>query len=436
MEEKVLLRNVGVPNSHEIDVYLERGGYQALEEALKEFTPENLVDMVKESGLRGRGGAGFPAGVKWSFLPPGVFPRYLVCNADEGEPGTFKDRVLIEHDPHGLLEGIIISSYACQVERAFIYIRGEYVFGADRLDRAIEQAYDRGYLGKNILRSGYDLEITVHRGAGAYICGEETGLLTSLEGGRAHPKLKPPFPASEGLYHKPTVINNVETLFNVPPIVLKGADWYRSFGTEKSTGTKLFSISGHVKKPGVYELALGTPMRTLIYDCAGGPLDDKPIIAVIPGGSSTPMLPASVIDTVTLDYEALAEAGSMLGSGAVIVIGQGTCIVGMVERLAEFYRHESCGKCVPCREGTDWLYKILRRIKHGQGREEDIELLLDICDNIAGKTFCPLGDAALGPVRSSIALFRAEYVYHINEKSCPMCNEQYVEGPAMVEAEG
>ena len=436
MEEKVLLRNVGVPNSHEIDVYLERGGYQALEEALKEFTPKDLVDMVKESGLRGRGGAGFPAGVKWSFLPPGVFPRYLVCNADEGEPGTFKDRVLIEHDPHGLLEGIIISSYACQVEHAFIYIRGEYVFGADRLDRAIEQAYDRGYLGKNILRSGYDLDITVHRGAGAYICGEETGLLTSLEGGRAHPKLKPPFPATEGLYHKPTVINNVETLFNVPFIVLKGADWYRSFGTEKSTGIKLFSISGHVKKPGVYELALGTPMRTLIYDCAGGPLDDKPIMAVIPGGSSTPMLPAGVIDTVTLDYEALAEAGSMLGSGAVIVIGQGTCIVDMVERLAEFYRHESCGKCVPCREGTDWLYKILRRIKHGQGREEDIDLLLDICDNIAGKTFCPLGDAALGPVRSSIALFRNEYLHHIREKRCPFSNEQLVEGIELVEAEG
>ena len=436
MEEKVLLRNVGVPNSHEIDVYLERGGYQALEEALKEFTPKDLVDMVKESGLRGRGGAGFPAGVKWSFLPPGVFPRYLVCNADEGEPGTFKDRVLIEHDPHGLLEGIIISSYACQVEHAFIYIRGEYVFGADRLDRAIEQAYDRGYLGKNILRSGYDLEITVHRGAGAYICGEETGLLTSLEGGRAYPKLKPPFPATEGLYHKPTIINNVETLFNVPFIVLKGADWYRSFGTEKSTGIKLFSISGHVKKPGVYELPLGTPMRTLIYDCAGGPLDDKPIIAVIPGGSSTPMLPASVIDTVALDYEALAEAGSMLGSGAVIVIGQGTCIVDIVERLAEFYRHESCGKCVPCREGTDWLYKILRRIKHGEGREEDIDLLLDICDNIAGKTFCPLGDAALGPVRSSIALFRNEYLYHINEKSCPMSKNRYVEAPQLVEAEG
>jgi len=419
MEEKVLLRNVGVLNSHEIDVYMERGGYQALPKALKEFKPADLVNLVKDSGLRGRGGAGFPAGVKWSFLPPKVFPRYLVCNADEGEPGTFKDRVLIEQDPHGLIEGIIISCYACQVEHAFIYIRGEYVFGADRLDRAVEQAYGRGYLGKNILGSGYNLELTVHRGAGAYICGEETGMLTSLEGDRGHPKLKPPFPASEGLYRKPTVINNVETLFNVPFIVLNGAAWYKGFGTEQSPGLKLFSISGHVNKPGVYELPLGTPLRSLIYDYAGGPPEGKPIKTVIPGGSSTPMLPADVVETVTLDYEAIAKAGSMLGSGAVIVIGQGTCIVRTVERLAEFYRHESCGKCLPCREGTDWMYQILRRIEHGAGRETDIDLLLDICDNMAGKTFCPLGDAALGPVRSSIALFRDEYLVHIREKRCP-----------------
>jgi len=420
MEETVLLRNVGVPNSHEIDVYIERGGYQALPKVLKELKPADLVTLVKESGLRGRGGAGFPAGVKWSFLPPGVFPRYLVCNADEGEPGTFKDRVLIEQDPHGLIEGIIISSYACQVEHAFVYIRGEYVFGADRLDRAVEQAYDRGYLGENIQGSGYNLELTVHRGAGAYVCGEETGMLTSLEGDRGHPKLKPPFPAAEGLYRKPTVINNVETLFNVPFIVLNGAAWYKGFGTEQSPGIKLFSISGHVKKPGVYELPLGTSLHSLIYDYAGGPLDDKPIKTVIPGGSSTPMLPPDVVETVTLDYEAIAKAGSMLGSGAVIVIGQGTCIVRVVERLAEFYRHESCGKCLPCREGTDWMYLILHRLEHGKGCEGDIELLLDICDNMSGKTFCPLGDAALGPVRSSIALFRDEYQDHIRETRCPV----------------
>jgi len=419
MDEKVLLRNVGVPNSHEINVYIERGGYQALAKALKEYKPEELVELVKASGLRGRGGAGFPAGVKWSFLPKGVYPRYLVCNADEGEPGTFKDRVLIEHDPHGLIEGIIISSYACQVELAFIYIRGEYAFGAERLERAIEQAYERGYLGQDILGSGYDLELVVHRGAGAYICGEETALLTSLEGERGHPRLKPPFPASEGVYRKPTIINNVETLFNVPFIVQHGAEWYKGFGTERSPGPKLFCVSGHVKKPGIYELPLGTPLRTLIYDCAGGPLDGKPIKAVIPGGASTPMLPAEAITRVNLDFESLLEAGSMLGSGAVIVIGQGTCIVRVVERLTAFFRHEDCGQCLPGREGIDWLYKILHRIENGQGREEDLDLLLDICANIGGKSLCPLGDAALGPITSSIRHFRDEYLYHTREKRCP-----------------
>jgi NADH-quinone oxidoreductase subunit F len=418
MAEPILLRNVGIPDSHEIDVYIQRGGYKALPKALKEFEPPALVDLVKRSGLRGRGGAGFPAGVKWSFLPKGVYPRYLVCNADEGEPGTFKDRVLIEQDPHGLIEGIIISCYACEVNTAFIYIRGEYEFGAQRLERAVEQARQRGFLGKNILGSKYSLDIIVHRGAGAYVCGEETGMLTSLEGDRGHPKLKPPFPASEGLYRKPNVINNVETLFNVPFIVERGAEWYTSMGTEKSPGLKLFCISGHVNKPGVYELPLAMPLRTLIDEYAGGPLEGKPIKAVIPGGSSTPMITAEHLD-VALDYEALAAVGTMLGSGAVIVIGEGTCIVKLVERLAEFYRHESCGKCIPCREGTDWIYKILHRIEHGNGREEDLDLLLDICNNIGGKSFCPLGDAALGPVRSSIQHFREEYLQHIREKRCP-----------------
>ena len=414
--EKVLLRNVGIPNSWEIDTYVERGGYQALAKTLKEHQPADVVAMVKASGLRGRGGAGFPAGVKWGFVPPGVYPRYMVCNADEGEPGTFKDRVLIEHDPHGLIEGIAISSYACEAEVAFIYIRGEYEFGAQRLERAIEQAHERGCLGKDILGNDYNLDVVVHRGAGAYVCGEETALLSSLEGDRGHPRLKPPFPASEGVYRKPTIVNNVETLFNVPFIVERGADWYRDFGTEKSSGLKLFSISGHVNKPGVYELPLGTPMMRLINDCAGGP--SQPIKAVIPGGSSTPMLPADKLEGLTLDYEAIAEAGSMLGSGAVIVIGQNTCIVRAVERLAEFYRHESCGKCIPCREGTDWLYQILHRIEHGGGREQALDLLLDICDGIAGKSFCPLGDAALGPVRSSVEHFRDEYLFHIHEKRC------------------
>jgi NADH-quinone oxidoreductase subunit F len=419
MTETILLRNVGIPDSHEMSVYQERGGYQALAKALQEYKPAALVTLVKDSGLRGRGGAGFPAGLKWSFLPQGVHPRYLVCNADEGEPGTFKDRVLMEHDPHAVVEGIIIASYACEVEHAFIYIRGEFALAAERLERAIAQAYERGYLGRNILGSGYSLELTLHRGAGAYICGEETGLLTSLEGDRGHPKLKPPFPATEGLYRKPTVINNVETLCNVPPIVLRGAQWYTGMGTAKSPGVKLFCISGNVQKPGVYELPLGTPMRTLIYDCAGGPRPGQAIKAIIPGGSSTPMLTPDVVDAgLALDYEAIAAAGSMLGSGAVIVIGDRTCIVRATLRLAKFYRHESCGKCIPCREGTDWLYLTLKRIEGGAGREEDLDLLLKICDSISGRSFCPLGDAAVGPVRSSIQRFRDEYLVHIRQGRC------------------
>lgn len=418
MQTKVLLRNVGVPNSGEIETYVERGGYRALRKALKEHQPREIIQIVLDSGLRGRGGAGFPAGRKWMFLPKGVYPRYLVCNADEGEPGTFKDRVLMEHDPHGVIEGIILSSYACEVEHSFIYIRGEYDLSYQRLRRAIDQAYKWGHLGKNILDSGYDLELSILRGAGAYICGEETALLSSLEGKRGHPKLKPPFPAAEGLYRKPTIINNVETLFNVPFIVSNGAEWYRQWGTERSPGLKLFCVSGHVERPGTYELPLATPMRELIYDVCGGPQDGIPLKAIIPGGSSTPMLPADVALETNLDYEAIFQAGSMLGSGAVIAINEQTCIVGVTERLAAFYCHESCGKCIPCREGTDWMYRILRRIEHGQGRDEDLDLLLDICDNIAGKSFCPLGDAAVGPVQSSIERFRKEYEFHICEKRC------------------
>jgi NADH-quinone oxidoreductase subunit F len=420
MQTKVLLRNVGVPNSHEIETYVKQGGYLALEKALKEYRPQDVVQIVLDSGLRGRGGAGFPAGRKWMFLPKGVYPRYLVCNADEGEPGTFKDRLLMEHDPHGVIEGIMIASYACEVEHAFIYVRGEYDLSYKRLRRAVDQAYEWGYLGKNrrIAESGYHLELSILRGAGAYICGEETALLSSLEGKRGHPKLKPPFPATEGLYRKPTVINNVETLFNVPFIVANGAAWYRQWGTERSPGLKLFCVSGHVERPGTYELPLGTPMRELIDDVCGGPKDGIPLKAIIPGGSSTPMMPAKVALETNLDYEAITEAGSMLGAGAVIAINEETCLVRVTERLALFYRHESCGKCIPCREGTDWMHKILRRIEHGQGRMEDLDLLLDICDSIAGKSFCPLGDAAVGPVRSSIERFRPEYEFHIREKRC------------------
>jgi len=414
----VLMHNVGIPNSHDIETYVEQGGYQALSRALIENQPQDIVQTVLDAGLRGRGGAGFPTGRKWMFLPADVHPRYLVCNADEGEPGTFKDRVLMEHDPHGVVEGIIISSYACEVESAFIYIRGEYDLGYKRLRNAIDQAYERGYLGQDILGSGYNLALSILRGAGAYICGEETSLLSSLEGRRGHPKLKPPFPAVEGLYRKPTVINNVETLFNVPFIIAEGVDWYRQWGTERSPGTKLFCVSGHVERPGTYELPMATPMRELISNVCGGPKDGIPLKAIIPGGSSTPMMPAGVALSTNLDYESIFEAGSMLGSGGVVAINEQTCIVQLTERLAAFYRHESCGKCIPCREGTDWMYKILQRIERGHGRAKDLDLLLDICENIAGKSFCPLGDAAVGPVQSSIQCFRAEYEFHIQEKRC------------------
>jgi len=418
VQTNILLHNVGVPAAHQIETYVERGGYRALVKALSELQPSDVVQTVLDSGLRGRGGAGFPAGRKWMFLPKDTYPRYLVCNADEGEPGTFKDRVLMEHDPHGVVEGIIIASYACQVAHAFIYIRGEYDLSYQRLRQAVDEAYERGLLGRNILDSGYDLEISILRGAGAYVCGEETALLSSLEGKRGHPKLKPPFPAAEGLYRKPTIINNVETLFNVPFIVSHGAEWYRQWGTERSPGLKLFCVSGHVERPGTYELPLATPMHELIYDLCGGPKDGIPLKAIIPGGSSVPMMHAEKALETNLDYEALVEAGSMLGSGAVIVVNEQTCIVKTTMRLAAFYRHESCGKCIPCREGTDWMYKILRRIEHGQGRMEDLDLLLDIGDNIAGKSFCPLGDAAVGPVQSSVERFREEYEYHIREKRC------------------
>jgi NADH-quinone oxidoreductase subunit F len=418
MQTNVLLRNVGVTDSHEIETYVSRGGYEALTKVLEEGQPSKVKEVVLNAGLRGRGGAGFPTGRKWMFLPNGVYPRYLVCNADEGEPGTFKDRVLMEHDPHGVIEGIIVSSYACEAGHAFIYIRGEYDLSYRRLHHAVDQAYSAGFLGKNIRGSGYDLDLSIIQGAGAYICGEETSLLSSLEGKRGHPKLKPPFPAAQGLYRLPTIINNVETLFNVPFIVLNGSDWYRQWGTELSPGVKLFSVSGHVERPGVYEVPLSTPIRELIYDLCGGPKDGVPLKAIIPGGSSTRMLRADVALEARLDYEALCDVGSDLGSGGVIAINEKTCIVGLVARLAGFYRHESCGKCIPCREGTDWMYKILQRIERGEGRAEDLPLLLDICDNIAGKSFCPLGDAAVQPVRSSIERFREEYDFHIREKRC------------------
>lgn len=417
--EPVLFRNMGIPNAWEIDVYESRGGYQALRKALKEHTPADVIEIVKQSGLRGRGGAGFPTGMKWSFVPKDISPKYLSCNADESEPGTFKDRQLMENDPHQLVEGVAVSCYAIGVEEAFIYIRGELAFAARRLEHAISQAYERGYLGKNILGSAFSVDIVVSRGAGAYICGEETAQLESLEGNRAMPRSRPPFPAVVGLYGKPTVINNVETLSNVPHIINNGAEWFTRIGVPpRNTGTKIYSLSGRVNRPGNYELPLGTTIRELVYEHGGGVLGGKAIKAVIPGGTSAPMLGADKLD-LPLDFDSVAQAGSMLGSAAVMVLDETVCIPHAVARMVEFYVHESCGKCVPCREGNFWLLKILERIVHGHGREGDIDLILDLCGNIGGgKTLCALGDAAINPVLGGLRLFRDEFEYHIRHGHC------------------
>jgi len=415
--ERILLRNVDVPNSEKISTYLERGGYQALRKALQEYTPEKLIEIVKASKLRGRGGAGFPAGLKWGFMPKGDVTKYVCVNTDEGEPGTFKDRLLVERDPHQVIEGTIIAAYAVGAHRAFVYIRGEFFMGVKRWIKAIADACDHGFLGKNILGSGFDLDLSVHRGAGAYICGEETAMLNSLEGKRGEPRLKPPFPAQVGLYGQPTLVHNVETLANVPHIILRGPEWYTSIGTEQSTGPKLFCVSGHVKRRGNYELPLGTPLREIIFAHAGGMRDDKPLKAVIPGGASTPVLTKEYLD-ITMDFESLAKAGSMLGTGAIIVLDESTCMVDVARRLTKFFAHESCGRCTPCRVGTQKLLEILNRIEFGHGQEGDIDLLLSLCEGIAGRTFCPMGDAAVNPTLSTIKHFRDEYEYHIKHKRC------------------
>ncbi len=419
MPELIVTKDIDVPGINSLEVYSQHGGYKALAKALREYQPDDLVELVKKSGLRGRGGAGFPTGMKWSFLAKNDKPRYLCCNCDESEPGTCKDRMLMEKLPHRLVEGVIITSYACRISTAFIFIRGELAEAARQVERAVQEAYDAGFIGKNILGSGYSMDVIVHRGAGAYICGEESSLMEALEGRRGYPRLKPPFPAVVGLYGGPTVINNCETLSTIPAIVTGGVEWYTSFGTEKSKGTRLFSVSGHVKKPGNYELPLGTPMRTLIYDeqYGGGILGNKQLKAIIPGGSSAPILGADKVD-ISLDFEAIAAAGSMAGSGAVIVLNEDTCIVDAILRMTEFYRDESCGKCTPCREGTYWLTEILERLEHGHGKMQDIDKLADICSNISGRSFCPLGDAATSSIVSGIKLFREEFEYHVKNGCC------------------
>jgi NADH-quinone oxidoreductase subunit F len=415
--ELILLKNMMQPGyTGSLMDYEKTGGYQALRNTLGKIAPPDVTAMVRKSGLRGRGGAGFPTGVKWGFLPKDYHgPRYLCCNADESEPGTFKDRQLMERDPHQVLEGIVLACYAIGAETAYIYIRGEMVLGSKILEQAIGEARAAGYIGKNILGMGINADVWVHRGAGAYICGEETALLESLEGKRGLPRIKPPFPATHGLYNKPTVVNNVETLANLPHIINRGPEWFAAIGSPpKSTGTRVFCVSGHVKRPGNYEVPMGMTVRELVYEYAGGMRSDKPIKAFIPGGASAPFLTPAHLD-VKLDFEHVAAAGSMLGSGGVTVMEEGTSMVWAALRLMEFFYHESCGKCSPCREGSSWLVQILRRILAKRGRMEDLETLLDLCKNIAGRTVCAFGDAEVAPIQSTLKYWRQEYVDLINE---------------------
>jgi NADH-quinone oxidoreductase subunit F len=427
MGRQILLENIAVPGIRTFDVYRKTGGYDALFKALREMSPNDVISEVKKSGLRGRGGAGFSTGTKWGFVDKrSSKPTYLICNADESEPGTFKDRYLMEHLPHLLLEGIIISAYALGANTAFIYVRGEFKYIIGILNKALGEAYSNRMLGNNILNSGYNLDIHVHPGAGAYICGEETALIESLEGKRGNPRIKPPYPASVGLYGSPTVINNVETLATVSPIILMGGDEYSRIGVGRSTGTKLMSACGNINRPGVYEVAMGLPVEEFIYSdkYCGGIGNNKKMKAVIPGGSSVPVLPSDLIlrtangEPRLLSFESLAEGGfvtgSMLGSGGFIVYDEDACMVRNTWNLARFYQHESCGQCSPCREGTGWMEKVLKRIETGEGRDHDLDLLVSIAAKIEGNTICPLGDAAAWPVASAIRHFRDEFEFHID----------------------
>jgi NADH-quinone oxidoreductase subunit F len=412
-EIPVISKRWGIADSTKIDVFLQNGGYQALEKALKQMTPETIIDEVKKSNLRGRGGAGFPTGMKWSFVPKdSPKARYVICNADESEPGTCKDRPLMEMDPHQLIEGMVIAGRAIGSHLGFIYIRGEYRYVLDIVQKALTEAYLRGYLGKNILDSGFDFDLLVHTGAGAYECGEESALMESLEGKRGYPRIKPPFPAVVGLYGCPTIINNVETLSAVPTIILGGGEAYANLGTPKNGGTRLLCVSGHVKKPGIYEIPLGMNMKEFIYGMAGGITGGKKLKAVIPGGSSCPLMTADEID-IPMDYDSVAKAGSMLGSGGMVVMDEDTCMVDMARRIMHFYAHESCGWCIPCREGTTWLRKMLERIHAGFGREQDIDMLSELSKNILGRSFCPLGDAAAMPTISIVQKWRGEFEEHL-----------------------
>jgi NADH-quinone oxidoreductase subunit F len=414
MEVKLLTEHYSKKEFQTLEGYKKLGGYEVLKTALK-MKPKDIIEEVKASGLRGRGGAGFPTGMKWSFLPENGEPRYLLCNADEGEPCTFKDRMMMERAPHQLIEGMVISAYAIQSQKSYIYIRGEYTQSHRTIEKAINEAYKAGFLGKNILGSGFDHDMDFYRGAGAYICGEETGMISSLEGKKGQPKLKPPFPAVQGYLAKPTIVNNVETLAAVKYIIRDGAKAYRKYGTEKSAGTKLFSVSGDVNRPGNFEVPLAYPLKDLIEIECGGLKNGRKLKAVIPGGSSAPVLTAEEAMKATMDYECLAGMGSMLGSGAITIIDDSRCMVNLLNVILHFYHHESCGQCTPCREGTGWLDKIVSSIVVGRGRPQDIDLISTIANNMKGRTICALSDAAALPAMSFVQKFRDEFEFYIRE---------------------
>lgn len=424
MEVKLLTQHYADPEFKSIKGYMKHEGYSVLKKALQ-MKPKEIIEVVKASGLRGRGGAGFPTGMKWGFLPENGEPRYLLCNADEGEPGTFKDRMMMERAPHQLIEGMIISAFAVQSKKSYIYIRGEYTDCLNIIEQAIREAYEAGFLGKNILGSGFDHDMDVYSGAGAYICGEETGMISSLEGLKGQPKLKPPFPAIKGYLGKPTIVNNVETLAAVKYIVRDGAQAYRKYGTEKSAGTKLFSVSGNVMKPGNYEVPLGYPLKDLIFNICGGLKPGRKLKAVIPGGSSAPVLTAEESMRATMDYECLAQMGSMLGSGAVIVIDDSNCMVDMLKVILHFYHHESCGQCTPCREGTGWIDKIMTSIVTGHGRAQDVQLIEKVARHMMGRTICALSDAAAMPAISFVTKFKDEFDFYVREGRSKVKNEGY-----------
>ncbi len=414
MADYVLLRHRTIPDLHRLDVYLQHGGYAAFKQAVTTRTPQDILETVRCSGLRGRGGAGFPTAAKWGYLTAGVFPRYVVANADESEPGTFKDREIMEKNPHQFLEGVMIAAYAAQANTAYVYLRGEFWDIAAQLEAGLAELRQGGWLGANLFGTAYALDVHTHLGAGAYICGEESALLESIEGQLGQPRLKPPFPADKGLYQRPTVINNVETLANLPPILEKGEDWYHTFGTTKSPGVKIFSLSGCVNRPGNYELPLGTPFRQLIYEHGGGLAGGRKLKAIMPSGASSSILPGTddVLDC-PMDYESVAQKGSQLGSASVIVLDETVDMAWLALKTARFFKHESCGKCTPCREGTYWMLQILERLNRNEGTRADIDLLQSVAGQIAGKCLCPLGEFSIAPILTSLKHFRADFEAHV-----------------------